>query len=156
MKISNEGQRGASLPELIAFDGAVDCHAGAGAVALSLCGTAASAREHAEVLFSGAAAGAEGLPARLCDARVVELGGATTVASGAAPAEGLRRFRIEAREGRFELLARGIQVHQDIGGAFFSALPAARVPRIVRWGWSVLLTLLRFGPLARLLTGRSV
>jgi hypothetical protein len=131
------------LGERVRFDGAVQCRAGAGAVGWSLHGMSASPAARAtELLFSGVAAGAAMLPEQLHDARVIEL----------EP----HRFRIEAREGRFELRAHSVQRHcDDIARPFFAALPRSRVPRLTRWAWSLLLAVLRIGPLARLIARRG-
>jgi hypothetical protein len=140
----------ASMRELIRFEGAVLCRSGAGAVRLSLRGRVPGpAARGAEVLFSGVMGRVQALPERLHDVRVLEL-------EHVVEREQRRHFRIEAREGRFDLVARGAQRHCDeVGAAFFAALPRPRVPRLLRWGWSTLLALLRLGPLARLIARRG-
>jgi hypothetical protein len=138
---------GAAGHELLRFDGAVQCRAGSGAVGWSLHGMSTAMpsgpARATELLFSGVAAGPEKLPERLHDVRVVEL-------------EQPQRFHIEAREGRFGLRARSVQRHSDdIARPFFGALPRRRVPRLTRWGWSLLLAALRIGPLAHWIARRG-
>jgi hypothetical protein len=144
---SADAAPGAAGHELLRFEGAVQCRAGSGAVGWSLHGMSTAMRpgltRAIELLFSGVTAGPEQLPERLHEVRVVEL-------------EQPQRFRIEAREGRFELRAHGVQRHcDDIARPFFGALPRRRVPRLTRWGWSLLLAGLRIGPLAHWIARRG-
>jgi len=138
--------------ELIAFDGAVDCQALTGAVNLRLRGViAATARTDvpaalndagaAEVMFSGAEVGAVPIPVLLHQVRVLQLG----------PVDWGHAFRIQSHEGGYPVRARSVQLHWAAATAFFGALPPARAPRSTRWGWMLLLLLLRVPGAARLL-----
>jgi hypothetical protein len=69
------------------------------------------------------------------------------------PTHGERVFRIEASEGAFLVRARGVQLHAQASGAFFSVLPRTRVAAVTRWGWALLLSLLRVLPAVRLTRG---
>jgi hypothetical protein len=148
--------------QLIALRGNVVCSTQPGAVGLSLQGEPAAAATAAvrggevQVLFSGVARIDPPLPARVRDARVLEI-----EADGAAPAtasdihdQRLRRFRIESVEGHFEVWARGLQLHRDAHAAFFAVLPRSDAPLAMRWSWSLLLSLLRLAPLRWLLSRR--
>jgi hypothetical protein len=131
---------------LIAFAGAVQCGVPAGAVNLVLRGypriTHGARGELTEVLFSEV--GALELPGDLRDARVIEL-----PAIAGAP----QRYRIESPELQLELRARSVQLHRDAAAAFFGAVPPPRVPLHLRFGWALLLTLLRI-PGADALVGK--
>ena len=148
--------------QLIALLRNVACSTGAGAIGLSLQGEpAASATRRVrdggvEVLFSGVARIDPQLPARLRDARVLEIeaDGTAGAVAGEIASQRLRRFRIESIEGHFEVLARGLQLHQDAHAAFFGALPRSDAPLALRWGWSLLLSLLRLAPVRWLLSRR--
>ena len=52
-----------------------------------------------------------------------------------------------AREGSFVMAARAARLHRDASRAFFHAVPSPRVSLLTRFGWALLLTLLRFPPL---------
>lgn len=137
--------RASAGEELIAFDAAVECRVLAGAVGLQLRGTAraaAAGQSITEVLFAGMAGLAAPPPARLHEVRVLQM----------FPPQG---FCIEAREGRFALQARSVQLHREIAAAFFASVPSPVVPRATRLGWSMLLTALRVPGLARLLGRRG-
>lgn len=125
--------------ELAVFSGTVHCRAGTGAVNLELAGVG-RAREGARVPLTVSFAGAQGAPeaGALSDVRVFEL---------PTPC----RYRIDGAHGSFELQARSVQVQRDVGALFFGAVPPPKVPRGTRWGWTVLLTLLRLPGVARLL-----
>ncbi len=136
----------ASGRELIAFQGAVHCRAGAGPVSLVLHGWASGGE--AQVLFCGTEA--PGLPAELHDVRIRQLD--PDAATDVPAAAGAQRWRIDAHGTSVIVQGRSVQVHRDAAAAFFGALPAARVPARLRLGWAVLLTALRFPGAARLLT----
>jgi hypothetical protein len=148
--------------QLIALPGNVACSTQAGAVGLSLQGGLAAAATTriggagAQVLFSGVVRISPQLPARLQDVRVLEIDADGTAAVLASDGHGgrLRRFRIESIEGDFEVLARGLQLHQETHAAFFAVLPRSDAPLAMRWSWSLLLSLLRLPPLRWLLTRR--
>jgi len=131
--------------ELVAFAGAVQCEHSVGAVNLVLRGYSSATRgPHAvltEVLFSDATA--LELPSGLRDLRVSEL----PTADGVLPATGehiaARRFRIDGAGLQLSLQARSVQLHRDAAAAFYGAVPPPRVPLRVRFGWALLLTLLR-------------
>ena len=140
------------MQQLIALEGTVDCRVFAAAVGLSLQGREAPM---VQVLFSGVAQMTPQPPASLHAVRVTEIEPAAASLTPPAPksaAPPLRRFCIEAAEGRFEVLARGLQCHRDARDAFFAAVPARPAPLMLRWGWSLLLSLLRLGPFRRLLS----
>jgi hypothetical protein len=150
--------------ELLRFDGIVECGRRGGAIALQLRGAACEApggasggaprgtpREGAgitELLFAGLRDPLPALPAQLHEARVLQVppSPAAVVTGRTATA-----YRLEAREGRFELQAHSVQLHREAAAAFFRAVPPAPVPRAVRLGWGVLLALLRLPGAARLL-----
>ncbi len=129
-----------------------------------------------ELLFAGVVDPLVPLPAQLHDVRVRQIapspapmtgrsaattaaataGTAATAATAAtagtaATAAAATTYRIEAREGSFELRARSVQWHRDAGAAFFGAVPTPPVPRAARLGWSLLLGVLRLPGAARLL-----
>jgi hypothetical protein len=141
--------------ELLGFDGVVECRHLAGAIALRLRGPAeappgrSAVTSVTELLFAGVRDPLPALPAQLHEARVLQ------VPSSAAPGVGLRAatavYRIQAREGQFELRAHSVQLHREVAAAFFRAVPAAPVPGAVRFGWGALLALLRLPGAARLL-----
>lgn len=151
---------------MIEFEGSVQAERGSGVIGLSLRGAAhrsvllgACGRPRApaalELLFSGVTQVAPALPATLHGVRVVDLDpecSAGPERSGTARAPHL--FRLDAREGRYTIRAHGLQLHAQTGDAFFAALPRVRVAALQRWGWRVLLSLLRLPPIARLL-GRT-
>ena len=165
------------MQQLIALEGTVECRTSAAAVGLSLQGAlaqaakpvarpAASAAAPAiapaatrvwrppvvQVLFSGVARITPQLPVSLHAVRVAEIEAAAASSPHAGAAPPLRCFCIDASEGHFEVLARGLQLHQDAHEAFFSAVPAREAPLALRWGWSLLLWLLRLGPFRWLLS----
>jgi hypothetical protein len=123
--------------ELVAFAGAVQCAAAHGAINLVLRGRARGGST--ELLFSAAGAGA--LPKELHDVQVSELAGEFAA----------RRFRIDSPELQLEFAARSAQLHCDVAGAFFAAVPPPHVPLRLRVGWWLLLTLLRLPKAERLL-----
>jgi hypothetical protein len=134
---------------LIELDGSVSARIGSGAVGLWLRGEAAGAapdRRALELLFSGGTQITPVIPPSLHAVRVIELDNGPLT-------PGERRFRIEASEGQYIVSARSVQRHAAVSGAFFSVLPHARVAPATRWGWSLLLWMLRVLPLVRL-TGR--
>ena len=139
------------MRELIGFDGAVECLAAEGPVNLVLRGferrrDAARSRHRAAALFSGARppAGAARLPARLDGPQLFELEDA---AGRSAP----RTFLLRAGELQLEFDAAGLQLQRDAGDEFFAAVPPLSVPWQARWGWTLLLTLLRVPGAGRLL-----
>jgi len=140
---------------VIGFDGSVSTHRGCGAVGWSLRGQSRSAT--LELLFSGVAQIAPALPPTLHSVRVIELAADTAVAAPlsqtAVRSEHL--FRIEASEGEYLVRARGVQLHAEASAAFFAVLPPTRVAPVTRWGWSLLLSLLRVRPLVRLIGKRG-
>ena len=158
---------------LIEFDGSVKAHSGPGAVGLSLRGEARSAVRGAsttataaaataagsvkfELLFSGVTQIAPAVPPILHSVRVVEL---DEEASAAPPlsqtgVHGSQVFRIEAREAEYLIHARAVQLHAAVSAAFFAVLPPRHVGLFRRCGWSLLLSLLRVRPLARLISSR--
>lgn len=154
---------------LIEFDGGVSARIGSGAVGLSLRGEAAVAaplppaaavraapeQRALELLFSGTAAIAPAIPPSLHAVRVIELDAGSSSAPPATqpPARDQRLFRIEASEGQYLVRARSVQLHAAASGAFCSVLPRTRLAPVTRWGWSLLLSLLRLLPVA-CLTGR--
>jgi hypothetical protein len=117
---------------LIAFDGEVECRRPSGAINLSLHGRerdgTRGATRAVEVLMAAAVLAAE-LPPRLNDVSVL--------------AADAHHLQIRARELQQELTCHSVQVHRNVGGAFFAAVPPARVPLMVRLGWTLLLGLLR-------------
>jgi hypothetical protein len=152
--------------ELIGFEGAVSCELQAHAASLRLRGTVRGGADSrtgvgagaAEVAFSGISF-ADGSPAQLPpmlqQVSVLELPGTVAPAPAPVPPQPApaprRSLRIESSAGRFALQARGVQVHRDAAREFFGALPPARVPRSLRAGWALLLTVLRVPGAARLL-----
>lgn len=135
---------------VIEFDGSVSACLGSGPIGLALRGQAL------ELLFSGVAQIAPRLPPVLQAVRVIELDADSSIApsTNQPPPDGERVFRIEASEGAYLVRARGLQLHAEAGGAFFSVLPRTRVAALTRWGWWLLLTLLRVLPIERLTRGR--
>jgi hypothetical protein len=124
-----------AMRELVAFAGPVQCERFAGAVNLVLRGDerapSGSNAGVTEVLFSDS--GDVALPADLRDIRVVEL--PVVVAP--------RRFRIDCPGLQLEIQARSVQLHRDAAAAFYGAVPPPRVPLRLRFGWSLLLSVLR-------------
>jgi hypothetical protein len=118
---------------VVQFDGNVEARAASGAIGLVLRGTAGGRR--LELLFSGLSAALPQIPASLQAVRVRELGQSL--------------FRIEATEGQYLVAAGSVQLHAETGARFFSVLPPTRVTAARRWGWALLLWLLRLLPLQR-------
>jgi hypothetical protein len=158
---------------LIEFDGSVNAHGGPGAVGLSLRGDARSAARGSsttataaaptatdsakfELLFSGVTQIAPAVPPILHAVRVVELGADAAAAPPLSQTgvHGSQVFRIEAREGEYLIHARAVQLHAAASAAFYAVLPPAQVGLFTRWGWSLLLSLLRVRPLMRLISRR--
>lgn len=157
---------------LIEFDGTVSVHTASGAVGLSLrgetapiapltgaaaaeAGASAARRRAVELLFSGVALLEPALPPSLHGVRLFELDAASSVLPTRRSNAAVERlFRIEAQEGRYTVRARGLQRQAGASQAFFAVLPRPRVGPLRRWGWSLLLSLLRLPPLARLIGGR--
>jgi hypothetical protein len=157
---------------LIEFDGSVNAHGGPGAVGLSLRGDARSAARGSsttataattaadsakfELLFSGVTQVAPAVPPMLHAVRVIELGADTAAAPPLSQTgvRGSQVFRIEAREGEYLIHARAVQLHAAASAAFFAVLPPTHVGLFTRWGWSLLLSLLRVRPLVRLISRR--
>ena len=157
---------------VIEFVGSVNAHGGSGAVGLSLRGEARSAARGApttataaaagagpgktELLFSGVTQIAPAVPPILHAVRVVELAADAAAAPPLSQTgvRGSQVFRIEAGEGEYLIHARAVQLHAAASAAFFAVLPPARVAFFTRWGWSVLLSLLRVRLLVRLISGR--
>ena len=136
------------MRELIGFDGAVECLAANGPVNLVLRGfemdaKGARSRHRAEAFFSGATtgAGALNLPPMLNGLWLFELAG-----------PGPHRYLIRAQELQLELEAASMQLHRDAGREFFAAVPPPAVPWRLRFGWTLLLWLLRLPIAARLLS----
>ena len=129
---------------LIEFDGTVECRRETGAVNFVLRGRERAAGR-VEALFSAAAAdGLAAWPAKLHEVRLVQ--------RPAGPAGmGSQLFRIIARERQMDLTARSLQLHRDVAGAFFAAVPPPRVPLGRRLGWTLLLLALRIPGAAGLL-----
>jgi len=129
---------------LIEFDGAVECRRETGAINFVLRGRERAAGR-VEALFSAAAAdGLAELPAKLHEVRLFQRPADT-------PGMALQLFRIIARERQMDLSARSLQLHRDVAGAFFDAVPPPRVPLQRRLGWTLLLLLLRIPGVAGLL-----
>ena len=142
---------------LVAFRGPVTVRRGHGAATLLLRGCEAASPDrrgcdYTELAFAAADAGT--LPAVLRDARV--FGPAT----GQYSPPGRHRYRIEAApEGgalgpdgwSVELLARSVQLHREAGRAFFGAVRPPRLPFARRFGWLVLLWVLRLPGAAQIL-----
>jgi len=158
---------------LIEFDGSVHAHGGPGAVGLSLRGEARTAARafstpaaaaaptaaHSakfELLFSGVTQIAPAVPPMLHAVRVVELDADAAAAPPLSQTgvHGSQVFRIEAREGEYLIHARAVQLHAAASAAFFAVLPPTHVGLFTRWGWSLLLSLLRVRPLVRLISRR--
>ena len=142
---------------LIEFHGSVSAHHDSGAVGLSLRGEARdAARRSVELLFSGVVQIAPALPPILHAVRVLEPAAEPAVMPPPAQTAGplARRFRIEASEGEYLVSARAVQLHAGARAAFFGVLPRTRVAPLRRWGWWLLLWLLRWLPLARLIGTR--
>jgi hypothetical protein len=123
------------MRELIAFDGAVECRPGNGAVNLALCGferrgSAAGTRVAVQALFGGAV---NPLPPQLHALRIFELEDAPNA----------HRFLLQAEELQLTLQSRSLQLHRDAGRAFFAAVPPPRVLWRRRLGWALLLWALR-------------
>src|SRR5690349_18436303 len=116
--------------------------------------SAKGARRALKLLFSAVAEVSPELPPTLHAVRVVELEPHAPLAAANETARALRRFRIDAREGQYMLLAHGVQQHTDPSAAFFAALPRTRVTWVRRCGWTLLLALLRLLPVRRLLRSR--
>jgi hypothetical protein len=147
----------AGAPQLVAFRGPVTVRRGPGAATLLLRGCEAAAPDrgvgqHTELAF--AVADARALPAVLRDVRVFG-----PLAGGNDP-PGRLRYRIEATAGAggstpegwsAELLARGVQRHREAGRAFFAAVPVPRLPFGRRFGWLLLLWVLRLPGAARII-----
>jgi len=136
------------MRELIGFDGAVECVAANGPVNLVLRGfetrgNGERSRHRAVALFSGATtpAGALNLPPLLNGLWLFELAG-----------PGPHRYLIRAQELQLELEAASMQLHRDAGREFFAAVPPPAVPWRLRFGWTLLLWLLRLPIAARLLS----
>ena len=131
--------------ELIAFAGPVQCELPAGAVNLVLRGqardTLAPRGGLTEVLFSDVRA--LPLPDDLRDARVIQMAAAPASTTAPATAVAPQRFRIDSPQLQLELQARSVQLHRDVAAAFFGAVPPPHVPLQLRFGWALLLTLLR-------------
>ena len=146
-----------AAPQLVAFRGPVTVRRGPGAATLLLsgCEVAAPHRhgcDSTELAFAVAEVGA--LPAVLRDARVFG-----PLADGNDP-PGRRRYRIEASAAdggsapdgwSAELLARGMQRHRAAGRAFFGAVPPPRLPFGRRFGWLLLLSVLRLPGATRII-----
>ena len=134
---------------LVEFEGSVGVERGRGPVGLLLRGgvaPAAKAEGVLELLFSAVTQVSPAPPPSLRAVRVVEL------ESGIAREP--RRFRIDAREGQYTVLAHGVQRHADASAAFFAVLPRTRVALMRRWGWTLLLSLMRVAWVARLVARR--
>ena len=140
---------------LIAFQGPVQCRPPGATALLCLSGREACASSahgsEAELLFS-ALGSLDELPAALRTA--VTLHEVRVLECSTAPRAGTaaRQYRIDAREGGFELWAGALQLHRRPAAAFYGALPTEPVPRSARLGWRVLLAALRLPGAARLLS----
>lgn len=135
--------------ELVAFEGAVECAPGSGALNLILRGRERGSGGAVAALFAGASGlrGLTGLPAKLHDVRLFDR----------AAASGARQVQLQARELQLDLVSRSLQLHRDAGRPFFTAVPPARIPVVTRLGWAVLLSVLRIpgaAPLLAALRGR--
>lgn len=161
------------MRQLLEFSGGVSVRSGSGAVGLTLRGTPSKApmlragagtgaaapglppQGAVELLFGSVVELSPALPALLHGVRVTEHEPESLSVPGAHPdARASRRFRIDADEGQYSVRARSMQLHADPSRAFYAVLPAEQVPRLTRWGWSALLTVLRVRPIVRLLGGR--
>jgi len=131
------------LNELVEFEGPVRCVPGSGAVTLMLGGRGRGG-EPTTALFAGAhsSSGLTGLPGKLHDVRLFDGPGASAA----------RQVRLQSRELQLDLVCRSLQVHRQVGGPFFAAVPPVQVRAATRLGWAVLLSVLRIPGAARLLT----
>lgn len=135
---------GAAAEELIAFEGAVECRMQQAAIGLQLRGSAPAVAARAsitEALFAGVAGLAAAPPTQLHEVRVLRM----------SP----QSYCIQAREGRFALQARSVQLHGETATAFFRSVPPPAVPLATRLSWSLLLAALRLPGVARLLGPRK-
>jgi hypothetical protein len=130
------------IGELVEFEGPVECAPGTGAVNFTLRGRERGSRA-VTALFAGASALGEltGLPRQLHDVRVFD---------GHGPG-GARQVQLQSRELHLDLVSRSLQLHRDVAGPFFTAVPPVHVPLAARLGWTVLLSVLRIPGVARLL-----
>jgi hypothetical protein len=138
--------------ELISFAGSVSCERLAGAIGVRLRGRAQRPAAQSgdssgavELLFSEVAAGGA-LPPLLHAPQVFEL--------SESDGSRLRNFLVQAQEGRFVLQARSLQLHRDCSASFYRALPREPVPVSMRFGWRLLLGLLRVPGISRLIARR--
>jgi hypothetical protein len=132
-----------AMNELVAFEGAVECAAGSGAIDLILRGRERGGGTALTALFAGSSdlKALTGLPAKLHDVRLFDR----------AAVSGARELQLQAREQQLDLVCRSLQLHRDAGRPFFTAVPPVRPPAATRLGWAVLLSILRIPGAARLL-----
>jgi hypothetical protein len=115
------------VAELIArFTGEVSCARGATPPQLTLTGRA-GAHPAEPTTVSFATTQTVRVPARLMDADVERI----------APGQ----YRIRAGGEEWLLVARGAEVHRDVGAAFYRALPPRPVPTAKRLFWRLVLAL---------------
>jgi hypothetical protein len=124
------------------FEGPVECARASGAVIFTLRGRERGGRA-VTVLFAGASAsgGLSGLPEKLHEVRLFD---------GDGPG-GARQVQLQSRELQLALVSRSLQLHRDVAGPFFTAVPPVRISLAMRLGWAVLLSVLRIPGAARLL-----
>ena len=162
-----------ALIELAVFDGAVQCRLQAGAVNLILsgrergggalealmAGTRTDAAQEGAAQGTGASDGAAlgSLPSSLHDARLLERTGVHAAAGLADPRPSgaravVRRLRLQSRERQLDLTAYSLQLHRDAAPSFHAAVPPLPATYGRRFGWALLLWLLRVPGVAPLLT----
>jgi hypothetical protein len=126
----------------VEFEGPVECAPASGAVTFTLRGGERGGRG-ITALFAGASAtgGLPGLPEKLHDVRLFH---------GDGPG-GTGHVQLQSRELQLALVSRSLQLHRDVAGPFFTAVPPVRISLATRLGWAALLSVLRIPGVARLL-----
>ena len=113
-----------------AFRGLAICRREVGAVAWSIRGTDRESGDRLEVLLCGAVE--TPLPAQSQDAAIYFI-----------DASSPPHWEWRSSTLVLPLIARAVQIHRDASANFFRVLPKQVAPMSAKWGWVVLLNLLR-------------